>query len=101
MIANTIFAIDAYLKCSDKVQAEIRKLIRVVYDSNASKDEREAAATTIAEAIFPSPSMEVCEWLARPKQLTENSSAEAVTPGLTKPINSAAVAKAIPGPTIR
>jgi lambda repressor-like predicted transcriptional regulator len=56
LIASRMFAqvFEAYLECSDEVQAAIRDMVRVANAPDATNDEREAAIVTIAEALFPS-----------------------------------------------
>ena len=43
----------AYLECSDEVQAVIRDMVKVANSSDVTEDEREAAFLTIADALFP------------------------------------------------
>lgn len=44
----------AYAECSDEVQAAIRDMVKVINAEDATDDEREAALSTIQEALFPS-----------------------------------------------
>lgn len=55
-IASQVFAqtLQAYLECSDDVQAVIRDMAVVYNAPDATEEEREAALSTIAEALFPS-----------------------------------------------
>ena len=55
LIASQVFSkvFQAYLECSDKVQAAIRDMSQIVNDPNADPDESDAALATIAEALFP------------------------------------------------
>jgi lambda repressor-like predicted transcriptional regulator len=46
--------IHSYLECDDEVQAMIREMSEIISDANATDDEREMAAGTISEALFPS-----------------------------------------------
>src|SRR5438105_3813864 len=43
----------AYLECSNEVQKIIQDMAIIVDDPEATNEEREAAAATIAEALFP------------------------------------------------
>jgi len=54
-IASQVFAqtFQAYLECSDNVQAVIRDMSNIYNATDASEEEREAAVSTIAEAMFP------------------------------------------------
>jgi lambda repressor-like predicted transcriptional regulator len=56
LMTSEVFAqmLHAYLECSDEVQAAICDMAEVVNDPNATHDERRAALSTIAEALFPS-----------------------------------------------
>ena len=56
LVASKVFAdvFQAYLECSDEIQAAIRDMVQVVNSPDAIQDEREAALVTIAEALFPS-----------------------------------------------
>lgn len=56
VIASQQFAMvfQAYLECSDEVQAAIREMVEIVNDPEATDDEQDAAIITIAEALFPS-----------------------------------------------
>jgi predicted XRE-type DNA-binding protein len=56
LIASQQFAqvFQAYLECSDAVQSSIRELVEIVNDSDATREEVDAALSTIAEALFPS-----------------------------------------------
>lgn len=58
LVASQQFAqvFQAYLECSDSVQAAVREMTEIVVDENASRDEVDAALSTIAEALFPSHS---------------------------------------------
>jgi DNA-binding XRE family transcriptional regulator len=51
MFANVF---QAYLECSDEVQAAIKEMVQVINADDATYDEREAAIATISEALFPS-----------------------------------------------
>jgi len=56
LITSRMFAqvFQAYLECSDEVQAALREMVGIVNAADATEDEREAALATIAEALFPS-----------------------------------------------
>ena len=56
LVASRMFAdiFQAYLECSDRVQAAIRDMVQVANAPDATGAEREAALLTIAEALFPS-----------------------------------------------
>ncbi len=43
----------SYLECSDKVQAAIRAMVKIINSPDATEEERESAIETIAEALFP------------------------------------------------
>lgn len=43
----------AYLECSDAVQAAIKDMVRIVNDQESTREEVDAAVSTIAEALFP------------------------------------------------
>jgi hypothetical protein len=47
------FMFQAYLECSDEIQAAIRDMVAIVNDPAATEDERDAAIATITEALFP------------------------------------------------
>jgi predicted XRE-type DNA-binding protein len=56
LVASKMFAdvFQAYLECSDEVQAAIRDMVKIVNAPDATPEEQEAALGTIAEALFPS-----------------------------------------------
>lgn len=56
VIASRLFAdvFQAYLECSNEIQAAIREMVDIVHSDDATEDEREAAVITIAESLFPS-----------------------------------------------
>lgn len=43
----------AYKECSDEIQAAIRDMVDILDDEDATNDEKEAALSTIQEALFP------------------------------------------------
>lgn len=52
LLAGTKF-LHAYLECSDAVQAGIREMLAIVLDPDADPDDRDMAAFTLADALFP------------------------------------------------
>ncbi len=44
----------AYLECSDEVQAIVRDMFEIISDEASEASEKEMAAATVAEALFPS-----------------------------------------------
>lgn len=55
LIASKVFAdvFQAYLECSNEIQAVIRDMVQVVNADNFTEEERDAALAKIAEALFP------------------------------------------------
>lgn len=56
LIASQQFAqvFQAYLECSNEVQAAITEMAGIVNDPRATREEVESAVSTMAEALFPS-----------------------------------------------
>lgn len=56
IITSRVFAevFQAYLECSDEMQAAVRDMIEIVNDPRATSQEVDAALLTISEALFPS-----------------------------------------------
>lgn len=54
-LASQLFAqlFQAYMECNDQMQDVVRDMTVIVNDSNATEDEREAALSTMQEALFP------------------------------------------------
>jgi lambda repressor-like predicted transcriptional regulator len=46
----------AYLECSDELQAHARKLFATITDPQTDDDDRALAAMTLADVLFPNPS---------------------------------------------
>jgi len=64
----------AYRECSDEVQSAIDEMVDIVNDADATEEDKNAALSTIAEALFPSHhndilgiDLEECERTAPPE----------------------------------
>lgn len=44
----------AYSECSDEIQAVVRDMLEIIASDSAEDDEKEMAAATVREALFPS-----------------------------------------------
>jgi hypothetical protein len=49
----------AYIKCSDEIQSVVRDMFAIISDETSEASEKEMAAITIIEAIFPMESKHV------------------------------------------
>lgn len=55
LLTSEQFAVvfQAYLECSDNIQAAIREMVEIVNDPESDEEEKFAAVSTIADALFP------------------------------------------------
>ena len=56
LMSSQVFAqvMHAFLECSDEIQSAIVEMVQIVNDPDATDDEKHAALSTIADALFPS-----------------------------------------------
>ncbi len=53
LLTNTLEVLGAFQECSDEIQHGILKMAKILHDPDADQDEKDAAAETMMEALYP------------------------------------------------